>query len=77
MDTSIRYAAFVIFLIIVVAVVWVLRDGFPIGRGKNSGPIVEGSATKSLRQPPDSEVSLAAKGLILDTTQCALDAGQG
>lgn len=39
---TIKYAALVIFLIALVAVIWVLKDGFPIGRGSGAGPITEG-----------------------------------
>ncbi len=42
MDTTIKYAALVIFLIVVIAVLITLRDGFPIGRGRNGGPVVDG-----------------------------------
>lgn len=41
MDSSLRYLAFAVFLIVVVAVVMVLSDGIPIGRGPGGGPIVE------------------------------------
>lgn len=30
---TIRYGAFVIFLIVIFALVWMLRDGFPIRNG--------------------------------------------
>ncbi|MCR9293570.1 MAG: hypothetical protein NXI32_12680 [bacterium] len=53
MDTTIKYAALVIFLIVVIAVMWTLRDGFPIGRGRSGGPIVEDNALA----PPVAPVS--------------------
>ena len=40
MSVTIRYAAFVIFLIVVFAVVYVLKDGIQIRNG-GGGPIVE------------------------------------
>lgn len=50
MDTTIKYAALVIFLIVVIAVLITLRDGFPIGRGGNGGPIIEGRKAGYLPQ---------------------------
>lgn len=43
METSIRYAALILFLIAVFAIVWTLKDGFSIGRGRGAGPIIEGA----------------------------------
>lgn len=44
METSIRYAALILFLIAVFAIVWTLKDGFSIGRGRGAGPIIEGAS---------------------------------
>ncbi|MEM8735924.1 MAG: hypothetical protein AAGG44_16970 [Planctomycetota bacterium] len=41
MDTTIRYLALVVFLIIVFAVAFAMSGGIPIGRGGGGGPIVE------------------------------------
>ncbi|MFK7735935.1 MAG: hypothetical protein AB8B50_07910 [Pirellulaceae bacterium] len=41
MDTTIRYLAFAVFLIVVLAVALALSGGIPIGRGPGRGPILE------------------------------------
>jgi hypothetical protein len=41
MDTTIRYLAFAVFLIVVFVVALALSGGIPIGRGPGRGPILE------------------------------------